>query len=139
MGSRFYSMLFGTSNLKRCDKEKISRPPRTRDMDTKIHWWGGRGKNKGELINRCKWGSGYLVCYLEHQTRHILATIIPLGLQELQILMDNILGVGKCDTAHRAMPLGVRAFSMLFWILKLTHFEKLSPPDLLELEILKNI
>ena len=79
------------------------------------------------------------MCYLEHQTRHILATIIPLGLQELQILMDNILGMGKCGTVHRAMPLGVRAFSMSFRILKLTHFEKLSPLDLLELEISKNI
>jgi len=48
----------------------FSRPSRTRDIDTKIYCWKGRGgKNMGQLIERCKWESRLLVCYSGHQTR----------------------------------------------------------------------
>ena len=109
-------------------------------MDTKIYWWGER--------QRCEAAHQAMqVTVLTFSTlfwtptRHILTAIFPIGVQERQTLMDKILGEEwqKCGTIHRAIPLGVRAFSMLFRILKLTHLKKRFPLDLLELEISKNI
>mgnify|MGYP000963419803 CR=1 FL=1 len=48
------------------DKKK-SRPSRTRDI-VKKHIDGGRGEgqNRAKLIEKCKWESGLIVCYLGH-------------------------------------------------------------------------